>query len=168
MTSKRFEPFRAGNPGGQAKGGSRKPREVPATVEHVAEAYADRRCADCREIAMVHDKQAAVCKTCGREPRVAVLMHPDFPLDDCGCVECARKTGDTPQASAKERKPASPQPRSRPASTPARVPVAPESAQTAEPPTEDERSSEVTGREWESQRSRSRGSLTRGLIEREF
>jgi hypothetical protein len=63
---------------------------------------------------------------------------------------------------------ASPAPRSAPPSTPARVPVAPKSEHVAEPASEPKRPGERTGKEWESQRSRRRGSITRGIERREF
>jgi hypothetical protein len=109
------------------------------------------------------------CPQCGREPEVLVV-HFAFDFDDpehptgCTCPECTRVKRNTELL----RGPASQEPRSRPSSPRARVPVAPESAQTADPPTEEKRSSEVTGREWESQKSRRRGALTRGVTDAKF
>jgi hypothetical protein len=107
------------------------------------------------------------CPQCGREPEVfMVKLHFDDPEHQTGCTcpQCGRVKRNTELL----RGPASQEPRSRPASPPARVPVAPKSTQTADLPTEEERSSEVTGREWESQKSRRRRALTRGVLEQDF
>jgi hypothetical protein len=63
---------------------------------------------------------------------------------------------------------ASQEPPSRPASTAARVPVAPKSEHKEEPPSKTEPRSEPSGREWESEKSRRRGSLTRGVLKQDF
>jgi hypothetical protein len=64
--------------------------------------------------------------------------------------------------------PEPPGPRSAPPSAPARVQATPESEHEAEPANEPKRPRERTGKAWESQRSRRRGSITRGIEHREF
>jgi hypothetical protein len=63
---------------------------------------------------------------------------------------------------------ASQEPPSRPASTAARVPVAPKSEREAKPANEPKRPSGRSGKEWESQKSRRRGGITRGVMDAEF
>jgi hypothetical protein len=176
----------------------RRETRVPLTLENVRAAGSERKCkcrvgpeavgkrwsqtiilahpgGESQRIILAHPggDDSKSCPDCGGQ-RVVYLVHPSFPLSrECDCPECVRaiEAAEEPQparASATDHRTPSPAPRSAPPSDPPRVPVALESAQTEEPPTEEERSSEVSESAWESQRSRRRGSFTRGVLKQDF
>src|SRR2546430_1061629 len=95
-------------------------------------------------------------RTCAKPQRVA------GGEDERKAPKRAARPAKKPQpvrASAMKRRTASQERPSRPASVPARVPVAPKPAHTAKPTTKEERAPVDSAKAWRSQRSREEASI---------